>query len=56
MDKETVVYIHNGVLLSYKRNTFESVLMDKSRAYYVQSEISWKEKNKYRLSTHVYGI
>ena len=30
--------------------------MDKSRAYYVQSEVSWKEKNKYHLSTHVYGI
>ena len=27
MDKEVVVYIHNEVLLSYKRNAFESVLM-----------------------------
>ena len=27
MDKETVVHIYNGILLSHKRNTFESVLM-----------------------------
>ena len=27
MDKEVMVYIHNGILLSHKRNTFESVLM-----------------------------
>ena len=27
MDKEVVVYIHNGILLSHKRNAFESVLM-----------------------------
>ena len=27
MDKEIVVHIHSGILLSYKKNTFESVLM-----------------------------
>ena len=27
MDKEVVVHIHNGILLSHKRNTFESVLI-----------------------------
>ena len=27
MDKKFVVYIHNGILLSHKRNTLESVLM-----------------------------
>ena len=27
MHKEVVVHIHNGVLLSHKRDTFESVLM-----------------------------
>ena len=27
MDKEAVVHIHNGILLSYKKNAFESVLM-----------------------------
>ena len=27
MDIEVVVHIHNGILLSHKRNAFESVLM-----------------------------
>ena len=27
MDKEVVLHIHNGILLSYKKNAFESVLM-----------------------------
>ena len=27
MDKEVVVHIHNGMLLSHKKNIFESVLM-----------------------------
>jgi len=27
MDKEVVVHIHSGILLSHKRNAFESVLM-----------------------------
>ena len=27
MDNEAVVHIHNGILLSHKKNTFEYVLM-----------------------------
>ena len=27
MDKEVVVHIHNGILLGYKKDTFELVLM-----------------------------
>ena len=27
MDKKAVVHIHSGILLSYRKNTFESVLM-----------------------------
>ena len=27
MDKEVVIYIHNGILLAIKRNVFQSVLM-----------------------------
>ena len=30
MDTEIVVHIHNGILLSHKKNTFESVLMSGS--------------------------
>ena len=46
MDKEVVVHIHNGILLSFKRkkNTFESVLMRWTKLVpIIQSEISQKE-------------
>ena len=50
MDKEAVVYIHNGVLLNHKRNTFESVLVKWMNLELVmQSEESQKGKNKYRM-------
>ena len=57
MDKEVLVYIHNGILLSHKRNTFESVLkrwmnLDPS----IQSEVGQKEKEKHHVLTHIYGI
>ena len=48
MDKEAVVYIHNGVLLNHKRNTFESVLVKWMNLELVmQSEESQKGKNNY---------
>ena len=57
MDKEVVVHIHNEILLSHKRNTFESVLMRWMNLEPItQSEVSQKEKDKYRILTHIYGI
>ena len=57
MDKEVVIYIHNGILLSIKRNTFESVLMRwMNLEPIIQSEVSQKEKDKYSILTHIYGI
>ena len=57
MDKKAVVHIHNGVLLSHKKNTFESVLMRwKKLEPIIQSEISQKEKHQYSILTHIYGI
>ena len=45
MDKEVVVYIYNGILLSYKKTTFESVLMRWMRQEpIIQSGVSQKEK------------
>ena len=48
MDKEVVVYIHNGLLLSHKKEhiwvSFDEV--DEPRTY-SQSEMSQKEKDKY---------
>ena len=57
MDKEVVVHIHNGILLSHKRNTFESILMRwMNLEPIILSEVSQKEKDKYRILTHIYGI
>ena len=57
MDKDVVVYIHNGILLSYKWNTLELVLMRYMNLEpLIQSEISPKYKDKYHLLTHIYGL
>ena len=40
-----------------KRNTFESVLMrGMNLEPIIQSEVSQKEKDKYHILTHIYGI
>ena len=40
-----------------KRNAFESVLMRwMNLESIIQSEASQKEKDKYRILTHIYGI
>ena len=40
-----------------KRNAFESVLMRQMNLEsIIQSEVSQKEKDKYRILTHIYGI
>ena len=54
MDKEDVVYIHNGLLLSHKK-AFESVLMRWINLEpIIQSEVSQKEKDKYHILTYIY--
>ena len=56
MDKEDVVHIYNGILLSHKRKEIESSVetwMDLETV--IQSEVSQKEKNKYHILTHVCG-
>ena len=55
--KEDVVHIYNGILLSHKKNAFESVLVRWMNLEPVlQSEVSQKKKNKYSILTHMYGI
>ena len=52
-----MVQIHNGLLLSHKRNTFESVLVRwMNLEPIIQSEVSQKEKDKYHIQMHIYGI
>ena len=57
MDKKAVAHIHNGVLLSHLKNTFESVLMRTMKLEpIIPSEVSQKEKHQYSILTHIYGI
>ena len=47
--------MRNEILLSYERKVFESVLLRWMNLEPVtQSEVSQKEKNKYRILTHIY--
>ena len=39
-----------------KKNTFESVLRWMKLEPIIQSEVSQKEKHKYSILTHIYGI
>ena len=57
MDKETMVHIYNGLVLSHKREHFRvnSNEVDEL-APITQSEVSQKEKNKYHILMHLYGI
>ena len=57
MCKDVVVHIHSGILLSYKNNTFESILMRWMKLEpIIWSEVSQKEKHQYGILTHIYGI
>ena len=53
MDKEVVVHIPTGILLSHKMEGFEPILM---RWMNLQSEVSQKGKNKCHILMHIYGI
>ena len=55
MDKEDVAHIYNAILLSHKTNEIELFVvrwMDLESV--IQSEVSQKEINKYRMLTHIY--
>ena len=57
MNKEAVRHIYNGYYSAIKRNTFELVLMRwMNLEPIIQSEVSQKEKDKYHIVTHIYGI
>ena len=50
-------YIHTMEYYSaIKRNIFESVLMMMNLEPIIQSEVSQKEKNKYHIWMHIYGV
>ena len=53
-----MAHIYNGILLSHKKkNKIElSVVRWMDVEFVIQSEVSQKEKNKYCMLTHIYGI
>ena len=57
MDKKAVGHIHNGMLLNYSKDAFESVLMRWMKLVpIIQSKVSQKEKHQYSILMHIYGI
>ena len=57
MDKEVVIHIHMEYYSAIKRNAFESVLMRwMNLEPIIQSEVSQKEEDKYRILAHIYRI
>ena len=52
-----MVRICNGIILSQKVNRFDSVVVRwVNLEPVIKSEVSQKEKNKYHILTHIYGI
>ena len=57
IDKEAVVCIYNGILLSHtKEHIWVSLMRWMNLEPVIQSEVSQKEKSKYHILTHTYGI
>ena len=54
MDKKVAVHTHNGLFLSYERESVLKRWMNLEPI--IQSKISQKEKDKYCILTHMYGI
>ena len=52
-----MAHIYNGILLSHKRNENELFVMRwMDLESVIWSEVSQKEKNKYHMLKHIYGI
>jgi len=57
LDLEDVVYIHNGILLSHKKNDimpFAATWMELENL--ILSEMSQKDKDKYHMISLITGI
>ena len=55
MDKKVLVHIHNGILLSHKKEHIW-VSSDEVDEPIIQSDVSQKEKDNYCILMHIYGI
>ena len=49
--------MHNGILPSFKKKAFESVIMRWMKLEpIIQSEVSQKDKHQYSILTHIHGV
>ena len=55
MNKEAMVHIYNGILLSHKKEHISSNEVDEPRAYYTKCSKSKKEK-QISCIMHIYGF
>ena len=57
MDKEDVVPVYNGILLSHKKNEIISFAATRMQLeIIILSEVSQKEKDKYHMVSLICGI
>ena len=57
MDKEDVVYIYNGILLSHKKEQNHAICSNRmDLEIIILSEVSQKEKDKYHMISLICGI
>ena len=54
MDKEDMIHIYNGILAIKKNEIMPFVATWMDLEIIILSEISQKEKNKYRMLTYIY--
>ena len=61
MDKEDVVHVYNGILLSHEKNKNKNKIMLVAATWMqleiiILSEVSQKEKDKYHMISLICGI
>ena len=56
MDKEAVVHIYSGIVLSHKQEHTQVLVRWMTLEPVIQGELSQKEKDRYHTLAHVYGI
>ena len=58
MDKEAVVHVHNGILLSHKKEHLwvSSNEVDEPRAYYTEWSKSEREKQMLYIDTYIWNL
>ena len=54
MDKEVIVHLYNGILLSHKKECIRVSSLEVDEPI-IQSEVGQKERVKYCILKHLYG-